>query len=266
MKIFFSFVLTTLLGAYAYAGTPDLTSLGLYEAVKESCTRVTSKSLTSLEYDQLHAGYFPGTKLTQIHSYIRHQSLVEALKDFNLAHKIEMTDYIINDDLFLKALAECYPNEPNLRQFFVKSILDSDRAGKAVGVVLVVTLFKGTGRLFAMTETWSSLVYRALQISNKAFMALVASSYLRSDTSSKSQDENIVESVREMAKPEYQERLKSRYADSMRSLLFINQAKINRLTEKMKTEKDSSAIERLIKDRNQAELDIKEIEIWLSMH
>lgn len=143
----------------------DTTSEGLYRATFEACQKVTEQDLKGTNADKLRAGYFPSQELTDIHNFIRSESARDAVLSLNFFNSIPTTQNIIRDKGFRRALQECYAESPQLKTFFVNSILASDRAGKISGAVAVGLLFKGTGKIFSLFDRWGRAAAKALEFS-----------------------------------------------------------------------------------------------------
>lgn len=174
--------LVLLMGTSLPAFALDITPNGLYRATKEACSQINESDLSNLNFDKLNAGQYPSREFTEIHTFIRSESLRASLSQMNVHTDAQVTTYILSNAEFKKALSECYPHSLRMQKFFLESIRRSDRAGKAVGVSLMVAVFKGTGRLFSLVQSWSQTAYRSLQLANYGMDALLLSSLLKQDT------------------------------------------------------------------------------------
>ncbi len=163
------------------ASALDLSQEGLYKSTKQDCLKVSESDLHNLNFDKLNAGYFPSQEFTAIQTFIRSDSAKEAAINFNVSQHSKVTDYVLRSDSFNLALAECYPNAPELRQFFIKSILVSDRAGKIVGITAALLLFRGFGRLFSAIELWNASAFRYLKLLQKSADVVLIDSLLTGD-------------------------------------------------------------------------------------
>lgn len=160
----------------------DFSEEGIYRATKDACGKVGPADLSNLNADKLRAGYFPSAEYTEVLNFIRRESVKQTALQMNFSENKSVT-YIIGLHSFHKALSECYPNDPNLRAFFIRSIYSADRAGKIVGIAAIATIFKGVGRLSTLVQNWSATASNMLGHLDKAFIAFVSSAVLTGDTS-----------------------------------------------------------------------------------
>ncbi|MBL7554336.1 MAG: hypothetical protein JNM24_00840 [Bdellovibrionaceae bacterium] len=160
----------------------DFSEEGIYRATKDACRKVRSSDLSNLNADKLRAGYFPSVEYTEVLNFIRHESVKQTALQMNFSENKAVT-YIIGLQSFHKALTECYPNDPKLRTFFIRSVYSADRAGKIVGIAAIATIFKGVGRLSTLVQNWSATASNMLGHLDKAFIAFVSSAVLTGDTS-----------------------------------------------------------------------------------
>ncbi len=160
----------------------DITTQGLFRATKEACSKVSESDLHNHNFDKLNAGYFPSQEFTEIHNFIRSESAKSAALEMNATDELTVTRHILADQGFRKALFECYPNNIKMQNFFAHSIHRSDRAGKFVGIAMMLMAFKGAGRLFSLIQGWSVTVHSYLQLAGRGLQYGMLSSLFTSDS------------------------------------------------------------------------------------
>lgn len=188
MLRFFVFILLFTIKGFAL----DISPQGIYRATLDACLQVSVEDLSNLKADKLRAGYFPSSEFTELLNYIRRESTTQVVSSMSL-EPVSMVKFLLSHPEYRKALSKCYPDKPQMIAFFNKSVENSDRAGKIVGVAAIVAIFRGHTALIGLVQKWSVLAYSILQTTQKAILAGVGISFLRSDSEMKMNVLNLSE-------------------------------------------------------------------------
>lgn len=134
----------------------DITPSALYKATKEACTAVSRLDLRSTAIDKINAGYFPTHTYSEIMTFIRSESFNNVISKLDFSENVIAT-YILGQPEFHQALNECAGNNRALKSVFIKSVSESDRAGKTFGAFMVVVSFRGWAALLkALPQRWAT--------------------------------------------------------------------------------------------------------------
>lgn len=237
--------------APSYSDTVSLNPSWLYSAIKESCSLVSRESLQNSQIDKLRAGYFPGQKMTQLLTYLAHNSFKSALFEINLTKKLDLTEVVLSTPEVQQALTECYPNEIELRQFFLNSISRSDRAGKIVGVTAMLLIYKFGGTVFSKIKNLSSLFYYSLTY------GISVSPFLKSDSHNELPELKL--DTENLIKEDNIEHLKQNRIKSLRSRYFLSEMQILKIDQQLISEKDLLKVKSLQEKRQLLIKDLKDI-------
>lgn len=234
----------------SYSNPVSLHPDWLYSAIKESCPFINRHSLQTAQMDKLRAGYFPGQKMTQLLSYLAHNSFESAVLEINMTKKLDLTEVVLSTPSVKMALLECYPNDPQLRQFFLDSISRSDRAGKIVGVGAIIVLYKFGGAILAGVKSISGLFNMALAYGITVGPILKSDSNQDSpqpviDTDSITNDSNI-------------KHLKENRINSLRSRYLLSEIQMSKIDQELTLAKNQDQINALGKRKELLMAEMKE--------
>lgn len=209
----------------SYCDTVSLHPVWLYSAIRESCPFINRQSLQSTQMDRLRAGYFPGQKMTLLLGYLSHNSFKSAILEINMTKELALTEVVLSTPSVKQALIECYPNDPQLRQFFLDSISRSDRAGKIVGVGAIILLYKFGGAILAGAKSINSLFHIVLAY------GLTVVPLLKSDTNIELPQTAIkTETITSESNIKH---LKESRLRSLRSRYFLSEVQISKIDQEL---------------------------------
>ena len=134
----------------------------VYHATKEACTQIKASSLTGAEMDKMRAGYFRSSEFTSLLQYLSSRSAQTALADFDYQSEIPEIISVLNSPLFEKALLECYPRSPEMRNFFRKSVRDSRLRGRGAAAIFTLISAAGGGYLLSGAKLFGLAIGKAL--------------------------------------------------------------------------------------------------------
>ncbi len=122
----------------------------VYQATKDACTRILPININGNEQDKLRAGYFPSKEFSQLLNYLSSAASRQAISNFDYNGDVPEIEFVLRNSEFSRALMECYPRDPLMRNFFVSAIKKSSLRGRFAAAVLTVVFFKGTGYLLSV--------------------------------------------------------------------------------------------------------------------